>query len=446
MMDRWSPAVDLRVAGTADHTDRKVGSGMSWFVGRPGRGTWIALAAGAAPWRSDDSPRTTIHRLVGFIEVLALLCCLGTVWGMAVVEDRSMAFAAVASVSVAALLIDPVLLVFRRPPVSRNVPFYLFVHGFMLVLVGLCLLAVLPGWSALFSVSLGVALGADLSLTLLDLGWRPEPMRWWVDFFISPLHIGIVGGFVAAVVAGNSTALRDIWPIYVAIQLWVVVALLTAWCIADIVTTMEHDRSAIVADVRKEENRQRAHWLHDDVCAQLRLITLRVQTGTTDGPEIVALLDDLDHQIRLRQLNELSAAGRVTVAEVLQPYIRRAQNLGVRIDAVPAFDHAAVELDDVEARQLARAAGILSSNAMNAGATALRFDIASADGELRLTVADDGPGLRAEDVPAGRGLWTLGRDLAPGGISVLDVETGAAVQATIPLDDRRSHLVHDPAD
>lgn len=419
---------------------------MSLLSGGRGHGTWVALAAGAAPWRSDDSPRTSIHRLVGFVEVLALLCCLGTAWGMTLHDDRALTAAAVASVSVAALLIDPVLLVFRRPPVSRNVPFYLFVHGFMLVLVGLCLLAVLPGWAALFSVSLGVALGADVSLTLLDLGWKPRPMRWWVDFFISPLHIGIVGGFAAAVVVGSETALHDVWPIYVAIQLWYVVALLTAWCISDIVDRMEDDRLAILAEIREEENRRRAHWLHDDVCAQLRLITLRLQTGTTDGDEIVRLLDDLDHQIRLRQLNELSAAGKVTVAEVLQPYIRRAQNLGVRIDSVPAFDEAAVELDECEARQLARAAGVLSSNAMNAGATALRFEVTSVAGELRLTVADDGPGLRADEVPAGRGLWTLGRELAPGGISVLDADSGAAVRATIHLDDRRSHLVHDPAD
>jgi signal transduction histidine kinase len=419
---------------------------MPLFAGGPGRGMWLALAAGAAPWRSGDDPRSSVHRLVGFIEVGALLTSLGTVWAPSLGADRSFTPAAIASVSVIALLIDPVLLVFRRPPVSRNVPFYLFVHGAMLVLVGLCLLAVLPGWAALFSLSLGVALGADASLTMLDLGWSPRPLQWWVDFFTSPLHIGIVGGFVAAAVAGRASTLQDLLPIYVTIQLWFIVALLTAWCIADVVAHLEDDRLAIAADIRKEENRRRAHWLHDDVCAQLRAITLRVQTAETDSNAIVRMLDDLDHQIRLRQLNEFSAAGPVTVAEVLQPYIRRAQNLGVRIAAVPGYEEGSVELDETEARRLARAAGVLSSNAVNAGAGALRFDISTDGAALRLTITDDGPGLRAADVPAGRGLWTLGRELAPGGITVLDVDVGAAVQATIPLDDPRSDLVHDSAD
>ena len=92
--------------------------------------------------------------------------------------------------------------------------------------------------------------------------------------------------------------------------------------------------------------------------------------------DVVRGLDELDHQIRLRQLEELYQSGDVRLAEVLQPYVRRAQNQQVAIERVPTFDDASLMVDVEVGRLFGRAAAVLTSNAMNAGATRVAFDVA----------------------------------------------------------------------
>jgi signal transduction histidine kinase len=92
----------------------------------------------------------------------------------------------------------------------------------------------------------------------------------------------------------------------------------------------------------------------------------------------------------------------------------------------------------------ARAANVLTSNALNSGARTISYDVSDSANYLRLSISDDGPGFSLSDVPHGRGLWTLIDDLKPGGIEITPSESGGAtVIASVPhlrRSDRGQHL------
>jgi signal transduction histidine kinase len=287
-----------------------------------------------------------------------------------------------------------------------------------------------------------IAVGTDGALTADDLGWRLDPLHWWREFLVSGFHFGVIGAVVASWLVRDGSGAGVVVRIFLLMHALVIVTLLTAWILAVILRKFNDERIRLISYVKEDERRRRAHWLHDDVCAQIRLVSLRVQTQAIPAGQVVHLLDELDHQLRLRQLDELFVAGSVRAAEVLQPYIRHAQNLGVDIDSVPAFEQAALVLNEPEARLLARVASVLTSNALNAGSTRLSIALDSTATRLRLSVRDDGPGFGERDVQPGRGLWVLREDLKPGGIEIDSSASGSTVVATIALEER-SRLVDD---
>ena len=123
------------------------------------------------------------------------------------------------------------------------------------------------------------------------------------------------------------------------------------------------------------ERARRAHWLHDDVLSEVHLATLRISSGTATPEQINDELLDLDHRLRLRQLDDMMGASTPRIFEVLQPHLRRAQNLGVRLDHVPTHEVTRLELDEQCGRLLNRAVSLFTSNAINAGATRLAIDV-----------------------------------------------------------------------
>ena len=406
-------------------------------------GIWLALIAGSAPWEADDQRIGTTYPMTAFLEVVALLAAMGTVWraSLAAPGDRMLP-GTIATAAVAVLIVAPLLRLLNREPLSRRVSLNLLVRAAMISALALSMYAVLHGWMAMFLVPLSVALGADMALTASALGWRPNPLRWWYEFLFSAFHLGILGALVATSVTSRGHHLHTVLPLFVAMHFCVIVTLTVAWCIWAILRRSDAVNAAIIAGVKEDERRNRAHWLHDDVCAQLRLVSLQVQTEATGTADVVRLLDEFDHSLRLRQLDELFATGSVRIAEVLQPFIRHAQNRGVEINSVPAFEQAALVLNESEARILARAAGMLTSNALNAGATRLTYAVDVGGHDLRLTVRDNGSGFPPDALQPGRGLWILREDLVPGGVEINSTPTGSAVVAVIPLNDRKTYVAN----
>lgn len=148
--------------------------------------------------------------------------------------------------------------------------------------------------------------------------------------------------------------------------------------------------------------------------------------------QVGALLDELDFALRLRQLDELIESGTVRLAEVLQPFLRNAQNSGVLVERVPSYDIASTEVDHDTGNTFRRAAAVITSNALNAGATRLSFEVAVHDEHIDLVVIDDAGGFDASDITAGRGLWTLRHELGPDNLYIEQHETGSRVHAAVP--------------
>jgi len=345
---------------------------------------------------------------------------------------------AFATISLSLLMVTPLMRATRRSPWPRGINVNFWGRATLVVVAALSIYGLLPGWRALWSAPLAIAMGVEASLTCSELGWQARPWLWYRRFLVSGFQLGIVGALAAVLIAGGSSRLAFAVPIFACLHLWAITETITL----SISSALQHDADvemeAALADSIEDERRQRAHWLHDDVCAELRLVSLKLQTDVATKEEVVGLLNDFDHRLRLRQLEELFGAGRVRLVEVMQPYIRHAQNHGVRIDGVPGFKHSAITLNEREARWAARAVSILTSNCLNVGATVISYDAQVADGMLHLIVSDDGPGFNLSDIPLGRGLWTLSDDLKPGGVAVTPGDDGGAkVTVSIPWTERR---------
>ena len=108
----------------------------------------------------------------------------------------------------------------------------------------------------------------------------------------------------------------------VALHSWVIIASLTAWGLNQLDESEKADRQRLYDTAATVEHQKNAHWMHDDLCAQLRLVSIQVQSRSIEFEDVAQLLDDLDHQIRLRQLDAIFATETVRVAEIIQPWLR----------------------------------------------------------------------------------------------------------------------------
>ena len=188
----------------------------------------------------------------------------------------------------------------------------------------------------------------------------------------------------------------------------------------------------------RDEHRRSAHWLHDDIASRLRVVSLRLQHDEPSIPEIAALLDDLDFQLRLRQLDELLSSGTVRLAEVLQPYVRRAQSHGVTVERVPSFETASEQVDAETGRTFRRAAAILTSNSLNAGARHISFDVEVRHDTISVAVTDDAGGFELSEISQGRGLWGLRADLGQDHVHVTPTTDGSTVEIVIDRETKKS--------
>lgn len=182
-----------------------------------------------------------------------------------------------------------------------------------------------------------------------------------------------------------------------------------------------------------ERLRKYATWLHDDVLPELGLLRMRLVTGALTLDEALDEFDDLEHRLRVRQLEAELAAGGIPLATVLQPYIRMAQRAGLAITAVPSHDEARIIVSGSTGYEVKRFLAVAVPNAILAGAQQIGFHFHdgerpatengqrsrghSADhspGAFRLTVSDDAGGIDLSDpTHFGRGRANLANELGP---------------------------------
>ncbi len=406
----------------------------------------IAFFAGRSAWAHAESPRSAVIRMAAMVEIVGFATATATVMQYRytlehLYESQFIRLAPLGFAIVAVLLsISPARLAFGWPTPTRTRQFFVPPRAAMGVALIVTTYAVIPGWPSMISWPVGIALGADTALTSWALGWQLIPRRWWGLFVISPIHFGVLGGLIgAAVIQGWDSAWNSAVPIYVTMHLWLLVASTTVWLLSKLHDQEKSDQCRAVTEASSFEHRRSAHWLHDDLCAQLRLVSIKVQSGGATMAEVEAMLDDLDHQMRLRQLEEILESGTIRIAEVLQPYLRRAQNHGVHIDSAPSFDDVSLIVSAEIGREFSHAAAVLTSNALNAGATNISFEVRLSPGYVTLVVIDDAGGIDITDLPIGRGLWTLREDLGRDNVTITNTPTGSRVQAAIALSDRSRH-------
>ena len=132
----------------------------------------------------------------------------------------------------------------------------------------------------------------------------------------------------------------------------------------------------------------------------------------------------------------MMSAGTPRIYEILQPHLRRAQNLGIQLDRVPTHEVTRLEVDEHSGQLLNRAVSLLTSNAINAGATRPAINVQVIDGgtRLQLSVTDDAGGFDLAAVPDGRWLSTLVDELGVGAVHRFDTPGGSMMVVCVPLE------------
>lgn len=409
--------------------------------------TWIALLAGDRVWHDRaDGPPTTRERgaaaimaaalaITVLIQLIALASRVDPS-GSLPDRDRDLLIVTIAGLAAAiTLAVRPLRLAaghrvspagFWRSVCWRGVAY--------LTLIAVTA-AVIPRFRFLGAVPLGLVGGSDALLTMWALGLAPRPKVWLKRLLLSPVHFGALGALIGTVAfdpGGVSTSAA--LGVYAAMWTGIVVAGATVMAMNSFHTIVLSEEIEHHEDLRARERELRVHWLHDDVLSEVKLAALRIEAGA-DVLAVRRELEDLDHRLRLRQLEESLRGGRPHIYEIIQPHLRRAQSAGVRIDRVPALDQTARQLDEATGQLVHRVVSNLMSNAMNAGTDRLSLAIEETlePPTLEISVTDNAGGFSLDEVAPGRGLALLQRDLGPDSVRRAAIPGGSVVTVRVPL-------------
>ncbi len=398
---------------------------------------WIAVAAGEQVWADPTKEVTVVERATAVAEIAALVAVVTiAAVRLSISSEDADGFAALAPwVSIAGaavMMVHPARVCLGRRRASRLWPS--FVLRVAILIAILASMATAPVIVALLSLwPFAIALGAEAASCAWELGFDIRPARWCWTFATSPFHAGIGAAVVASVlVLGIERGVEVIAPVFFGGVLVVVLGSFSAGGFDRFRLAVLHSERAAVAEAAADAHRRSAHWLHDDVSSALKLTELRIRQGSAEREAIADALAELDHRIRLRQLDELYMSGSVRLAEVLQPYVRNAQTQGVDVREVPTFDDASTLVDEPVGRLFGRAVSVLTNNALLAGSTELGYRITSTDEAITLRVTDNAGGFDLREAPAGRGLWQLAHEIGTDSIGVAPDGAGSAVTVRMP--------------
>lgn len=402
---------------------------------------WLALLAGERVWSDGEEPPEAKRRVAGGLEIVGLAFVVSLLWVVVVRRSSTPRETAqvlwpaiVATGAAAALAVRPTQIMLGK--VTRPAAFLprLLWRGVCFLALAVAVAAQMPGWPVVAAWAIGIVVGADVILSTWVLGIDANPMRWWRHFLLSPLHFGVIGALVAVALA--PTYRPQLWSLvgpYLAMHLGLVAAMLTCRALISMSELLELELDAARSSAAVQERRHRAHWLHDDVLAEIRLTTLRVQSGVRSPVKVVSDLEELDHRLRMRQLDELYEGGAARLADVLQPHVRRAQTLGIHFTAMPTLDAAGQRVDQATGRLFGRAVSVLLSNAINAGARTVALGIDADEHVIQLRVADDAGGFDLDTVPPGHGLDQLAHGLGRDRLRRIGLPGGSLMIAEITI-------------
>jgi signal transduction histidine kinase len=408
---------------------------------------WLAMLAGDRVWADGDSEPSTRQQAVSAFMLVTLFITLLVQWvaltgrvdvfaedGLTTGDRRLLLLTGASLLAAGVIAIRPIRLLLDRQSDPPSFLASLLWRGLAYLVLIASTAAIIGRARFLAAIPLGLLGGSDALLTLWAIGMSPRPWAWMKSFLFSTVHFGVLGALLAAMFVGpGESALVPMFEIYIAMWLGIVIAGLTVLGADKLSALVDAQQAAKEAEVRERERLMRAHWLHDDVLSEVHLSTLRLKSAA-DVDAARAELEDLDHRLRLRQLDEVIRGGEPHLYEILQPHLRRAQSLGLQVYRVPPLEVTERRVDQDAARLVHRVVSVLTSNAINAGATRLGLDLLPLDRDrIVITVTDDAGGFDLDAVPAGRGLSNLRVDLGRSAVRRRDVTGGSAVSVTVPL-------------
>lgn len=408
---------------------------------------WLALLAGEQVWVDAEDDPSTGERTAALVALFAATFIAVLVWGivstqlgpletnvMTSSDGRLIGVASATTIAVAFLAVHPFRLVIGRRgrPASFQISVAWRSATYLLLIVAVA--ASLPRIRALGAWPVGVLGGADAALTIWALGIRPRPRFWFRRFLFSPLHFGVLGGLLGSfLVLASDSRTRTLIGLYIAMWVGLLAAILTLLFLDSLQVQLDTQRKQDRVEVIASERAHRAHWIHDDVLSEVQIASLRISSGTSSPTEILNELRELDHRLRLRQLDETFGAGEVHIYDVIQPHLRRVQALKVELSSVPTHEITKRCTSESDGRLLGRALAVLTSNSVNAGATEIAVDLLPVQGshDVILRVSDNAGGFDVEAIPYGRGLSTLIRDVGPGRLERIANADGSVVSVRL---------------
>ncbi|HEV7761190.1 MAG TPA: hypothetical protein VGO78_19420 [Acidimicrobiales bacterium] len=402
----------------------------------------IALLTGAVGWRDRNSHYLPVELAVVAVLVTSIIAVLAMLLVSAGLPAESAAlagnarwFAAVGAgvtltIGIAPTLAWPFGLRPRRMGPIRELAVLRVTAAMVVVGCWTALLgpiAPVPAWP------LGSVVGCECMLTAWSLGVEMSGPAWWWRFQTSSVNAGVVLVCVVAIAIGPER-LGEVLAVFLTFQVITLAAAVTCAGLTLMRGIFDRRDARLRRAALAEGHKRLAYWIHNAVTTPLRDLRLRLQAGDLDPGAIVAALERSEHELRLRQLDEVLATGRIELAELLQPHVRRAQDSGVVVTEVPRFAEAGIEVEGDVGRLVYRALDVLVPNAIAAGAGRLAFRITTDPGVVTVEVEDDAGGFDLASVPAGRALHGLQNDLGRDRVTCTRTPQGSRVRVMVAVD------------
>lgn len=395
----------------------------------------VTLAAGPLAW-SDRSETITEWMAAGVVVLGTGIITVDAILSFFVnpyapLRRWSMVVAALLA---AAVLMYPAIVGFARSENSDSLRLGVPLAVLLRISAAVCVVGLWAahhrGGALVTAWPFAVAAGGDIYLTMQRVGMHMTYRELWTHTFGSEIQLGALVGLVAVTGIGlidpmEALQLSLAWLVFLGLGLFSLGALRRMRSAE--LAAMER----IESKVMRHERRQRAHWLHDDISSIVGVAKMRL--ASRDGSyDPLRALEDLDHELRLRQLDELIESGPIQLAEVIQPYVRYAQSLGVQVGGLPGHETAGVLLDRSSAERAKRVIAGAMSNALKAGARSVEVRAVRDDESVTIEVEDDAGGFDVEDLPIGRGLDRLRSDLGES-FAIERTPAGSIVRVRLPL-------------
>lgn len=286
----------------------------------------------------------------------------------------------------------------------------------------------------LMLAALGIPAGAEIAVTLNLLGVELSPLRLWRRFLLSTAHLGaLTGGTLIAAFPFTNASPGLALAVLVSVEMAAAVVTLGVAVFGPLLKKARRDERERLEGARAAAHRERAHWLHDDVCSEIGYLRLELDAGMRDPSALRAKLSELDHRLRLRQLAEILHSGRARLGEVVQPYIRTAQARGVDVVEVPSFEVGSLVLDRDTGRYVQRTFAVLVANALHAGARTLSMRVNVDDNRLVIEIEDDAGGFDFSVVIPGRGLDGLRHEIGSSRLQLARTTQGTLARVSLDI-------------